>query len=73
MRILFRRAPFAVKLAYDDGVPETGIAAPLGWCQAVKFSLPSGWSSARLLAAGYYIMYDLTNFTSREVMEPRSY
>jgi len=52
----------ATELAYDDDGAEGGLSASLGSYHAVKFSLPSGWSSARLLTASYYIESRPTNF-----------
>jgi len=47
---------FAVtELAYDDGTAETASAGSLGIEHAVRFSLPPGWSSAKLLMALYFI------------------
>lgn len=47
---------FAVtEIAYDEGPPETGVAAELvGRYLAVRFSLPSGLSSDRLVKARFY-------------------
>jgi len=45
----------ATELAYDDDLPpEGGLAGDTGDYLAVKFSLPSGWSAARLLTARFY-------------------
>jgi hypothetical protein len=56
--LLIQEASASVELAYDDGTSEQGIAGnPDNENQkflAVKFSLPSGCSSARLLSARFY-------------------
>ena len=44
----------ATELAYDDGSSEGFGACPIGGYYAVLFSLPDGWSSARLLKARFY-------------------
>lgn len=43
----------STELAYDDGVPESGMAA-LGAYLAVKFSLPDGCTNAKLIKARVY-------------------
>jgi len=51
----------ATELAYDDDDPDSSVTMEAGRYLAVIFSLPDGWSSARLLKARYYI-YSLTAF-----------
>lgn len=41
-------------LWYDDGSASTGGGPPPGGQTAVKFSLPTGWTSARLFNAWFY-------------------
>ena len=55
----------ATELAYDDGTSEQGIAGFLvGEYLAVRFSLPSGCSSARLLSARFYKVAPVTDDTN---------
>jgi parallel beta-helix repeat protein len=42
-----------VELAYDDGTWELGVSTSFGGKIAVKFSLPAGWSSTKLLTAKF--------------------
>jgi len=44
----------ATELAYDDGTPDDFNWCSIGVYLAVLFSLPDGWSSARLLEARFY-------------------
>lgn len=44
----------ATEIAYDDGTPETTSSLDIGMHLAVKFSLPSGLSRAKLLMARIY-------------------
>jgi len=44
----------ATELAYDDGISDWSDSAISGAYLAVLFSLPDGWSSARLLKARFY-------------------
>jgi len=50
------------EIAYDSGTAEFGVAAVSGSQLAVRFSLPSGWSEAKLLTAKYYIYGDPSTF-----------
>lgn len=50
------------ELAYDDGGAEGSTTASAGIKHAVKFSLPSGWSEAKLLTARYNIYSDPVTF-----------
>ena len=45
------------ELSYDDGTPEAPFYLASGGLAAVRFSLPTGWSSAKLLTAKYHIFY----------------
>lgn len=57
LMILLRasKSAFAeIEIAYDDGLPETTCSLDIGQCVAVKFSLPSGLPSARLVAVRIY-------------------
>ena len=47
----------ATELKYDDGTAEDYFYLSTGGVAAVRFSLPTGWSSAKLLTAEYYIYY----------------
>lgn len=47
-----------IELAYDDGVADFYNSGSVGDQNAVRFSLPVGWASARLLIARYYIAQD---------------
>lgn len=47
-----------LELSYDDGVVDFYNSASVGDQNAVRFSLPVGWASARLLTARYYIAQD---------------
>jgi len=49
-------------LKYDDGDPETGHTGVVGVQYAVRFSLPLGWTSAKILTARYYILSSPTAF-----------
>jgi hypothetical protein len=42
-------------LFYDDGAPEGQFGFSLKPFVAVRFSLPSGWSNAKILTARYYV------------------
>lgn len=44
----------ATEIAYDDGIPETTSSLDIGLHLAVRFSLPSGLPSARLLMCRIY-------------------
>jgi hypothetical protein len=48
-------ASTSTELAYDDGEPENLSGGGAGSYQAVRFSPPSGWPSARILSVSYYI------------------
>ena len=50
------------EIAYDSGTAEFGVATELGSQLAVRFSLPSSWSEAKLLTAKYYIYGDPSTF-----------
>ncbi|WP_455279212.1 hypothetical protein [[Eubacterium] cellulosolvens] len=52
----------ATELAYDDGTQEFEDGRPIGTVYAVKFSLPSGWSGAKILTARYYVKDDIATF-----------
>lgn len=52
---LTQNAFAATELFYDDGTAETGSSSFAGSMLGVKFSLPAGWSAAKLLTARYYI------------------
>jgi hypothetical protein len=53
-----------VELAYDDGTYDGHAAQPpAGTLAAVRFSLPDGVSSAKLLTARYFIAYSPSMFT----------
>lgn len=47
----------ATELAYDDGTAESAASPLVGGLVAVRFSLPTGWSAAKLLTARYYIEF----------------
>jgi len=50
-----QEARASVEVAYDDGVVESSISSiSIGYCYAVKFSLPDGCTSARLITARVY-------------------
>ena len=55
----------ATELSYDNGTASSSdyFSAFTGGLAAVKFSLPTGWSSAKLLTAKYYILYYPQPFT----------
>lgn len=44
-----------VELKYDDGTPEYACSLPIGCQYAVKFSLPTGWTNAKILTARYWL------------------
>jgi hypothetical protein len=48
-------ASTSTELAYDDGEPENLSGGGAGSYQAVRFSPPTGWPSARILSVSYYI------------------
>ena len=48
----------STELAYDDDTAETAWSADPGIEHAVRFSLPPGWSSAKLIYALYFIFAD---------------
>jgi len=50
------------EIAYDDGSPDAYMNQAEGKHLAVKFSLPSGWSSAKLLTVRYHIHSYPTTF-----------
>jgi len=52
----------ATELAYDDNGAEMGATTAPPLYFAVEFSLPSGWSTGRLLKARYNIYADPTTF-----------
>ncbi len=55
-------AQLTQEIIYDDGAYEEGGSYSVGKHLAVKFSLPHGWSEAKLLRARYYILSDSTSF-----------
>ena len=56
-------AAAAVELYYDDNEWDGYLAYWVGWQLAVKFSLPTGWTGARILTARYYIHSAPNTFT----------
>lgn len=44
-----------MELSYDDGSWDNHLGAVIGYEVAVKFSLPMGWTSVKILTAKYYI------------------
>ena len=54
-----------VELCYDDGDAEGGYSFYAGTQYAVRFSLPMGWTSAKILTSRYYIWSAPATFTVR--------
>ncbi|MEM3626929.1 MAG: hypothetical protein QXZ25_02770 [Candidatus Bathyarchaeia archaeon] len=50
------------ELQYDDGSAESGETCAAGPQYSVKFSLPPGWTSARIVTAKYYIWLSPASF-----------
>ena len=46
----------AVEIAYDDGERDEWTTGVVGYLHAVGFSLPVGWTDARLVTARYYLV-----------------
>ena len=63
MRMPKAEAQLTQEIAYDDGTAEDGRSyAAVGPQMMVRFSLPSGWTEAKLLTAKYYIFRDPVPF-----------
>jgi hypothetical protein len=52
----------STEIAYDDGTAESGLSAEPPIEHAVRFSLPPGWSSAKILIARYFIWSNPATF-----------
>jgi PKD repeat protein len=51
-----------VELCYDDGDKEGGVSSDPGYQFAVRFSVPIGWTNAKILTARYYISWNPGTF-----------